>query len=158
MTLAEWADVATIAGVIGVAIGAWQLIAARSIQREATAVEIWNGYLRLALEFQSYAKPPDHLTTHGSVYGDGEEVADFDGYEWYVSSMLFACERVLTLNKRDEDWLRTIRKQLALHWVYFQSKEFDPALYSKEIQTMLRVAVDEHPPHPELVRLNRIRG
>src|SRR4051812_23552184 len=90
------ANVATILGVAGIIVAYRQLRAGQRGQREATAIGIWKDYLHLALDHPRFSLPQPYMT------GAGRGTEDFTRYEWFVSSMLFACEQVLALEATDE--------------------------------------------------------
>jgi hypothetical protein len=87
-------------------------------QSEATALGIYHRYLNLAMEHPRFAQPNyKELSAHR-----GSEL--FTQYEWFVSSMLYACEAVLVVFPKREDWMEGITAQLRYHCEYLSSKDF----------------------------------
>src|SRR6185503_8337673 len=101
--LQDWANLSAVitAGVAVVALGGaiWQIIVARTSQREATASELYGNYLVLAVA------NPMLAGGYVSVQNADRKVnEEFERYEWFVSVMLHAFEQILELTKEDPIW------------------------------------------------------
>ena len=129
MTLAEWSNVSDIvtASVAVIALGGaiWQVVVARTSQREATASELYGNYLTLAVEYPMLASGQIPVP---EVNGPTNE--DFERYEWFVSVMLHAFEQILELTAGDPIWRKAITDQIGYHRKYLASTRFIPGHYS----------------------------
>jgi hypothetical protein len=100
-------------------------------QREATAKDIYRDFLKLAIEYPSYA--------------DAEKKDA--GYKWYVAFLLAACDEMLSAMPGDEDWKYIIKEELFPHRSYLKSPEFKKFagwdVYSNELMLIGKKAVNE---------------
>lgn len=138
------ANLATTAGVVGLALAYRQLRASREAQREATAIGIWKDYLELALSHPELSLPQPAMV----LLQRGTNA--YKQYEWFVSAMLFACEQVLALEGESKGWQSTIESQLLYHHLYIRTVDFHPAHYSDELQRLVKQVSAKAPPTPEL--------
>ena len=147
-----FADVATTLGVAGLIFAYRQFSDSRAIQREATAVEIWSGYLRLALEHPMLADPADFIVLKQPSLGEANLPfrSDYKSYQWFVASLLFASERILMIEGLDSTWKRTIAQQVKLHWLFYQTTDFKPDFYSLALRKIVNDQFSDHPLHPSL--------
>jgi hypothetical protein len=87
---------------------AWyQVLAGRRESRRATAYAAYDGYLKLCLVNQSFARGLE-----SEIKKSDENYSD---YKWFVANMLFAFEQVLEACKDDTTWQETIKHQLKRH-------------------------------------------
>ena len=84
-----WPHASTILTVTAL-VFAWAQLRSQS---KATATGIYQRYINLALQYPHFAEPKyEELTKHRETDYDY-----FKHYEWFVSSMLYACDAVLAL-------------------------------------------------------------
>ena len=140
LQLADLANLSTvITGVVAILafIGAiWQVFASKRSQREATASELCGSYLELAVEYPLLAKADD------SLFKDTNS-QEFEQYEWFVSVMLHACERILDLAPEDEVWRKAIQAQITYHNRYIASSRFERDFYDPELRAMFPTHVQK---------------
>ena len=138
------ANFATTAGVVGLGIAYWQLRSTRAIQREATAIGIWKDYLELALQHPKLSLPEPYMVLRNR----GTE--QYKQYEWFVSSLLFACEQVLSLEPDSDEWKRTVASQLSYHQHYLHTTDFEPGHYGPPLQAIIADTLASLPPHSDI--------
>jgi hypothetical protein len=119
-----FANIATIAGVVGVIVAYRQFRSGAIAQKRATAVVAWSEYLRLALQHQQFARPEPYMT------GKGIGTPVFSQYRWFVAAMMFAAEQVLDAHDGDKAWEDIVKAQLRYHKGFLHTDFFDPLVYS----------------------------
>lgn len=129
------ANVATMVGVVGVFVAYRQLHAGLRGQREATALGIWKDYLQLALAHPELASPgPD-------ILAEDTKSKDYRRYEWFVSTMLFACEQIIALELDDTQWRESVQDHLNIHKSYLCNPEFRPERYSFALRKLITAVI-----------------
>jgi hypothetical protein len=105
-----------------------QIAAARRGQHEATAKEIYRGYLELAFEHPGLAIPKSN--DHAS-----------ERYRWFVAILLNACDEIL-FGTTDPVWRTVVKTELKYHATYLHSDEFKRDggwdLYSKALYDVFK--------------------
>ena len=97
-----------------------QVRAARLIQREAVALQLYNDYLKLCFAEPAFAGGQWKLNSSSKLSEDFL----YQKYEWFVSLMLNACESILLYAAKADEWTATIKTQLNYHTEYLNSEEF----------------------------------
>ena len=139
VTIADVATfIATVIAVIALYF-AWAQLKSQSgqlkSQREATVLGIYRQYLDLAVRYPQYAQPNyTELSKHR-----GSDL--YTQYEWFVSSMLYACEAALDLFSDRQDWMEGIKEQLRYHLEYLNTTDFTD--YEKHWNRELRHLIAE---------------
>jgi hypothetical protein len=138
--------IAFLAVLATVIIAMWQLNSSRKSQREATAKEIYNQYVKLAFENPLYADPDETIEKYIDVKKDVSK--EFTQYKWFVAYMLLACEEILELMPKDKEWKKTIEHQVGYHANYLSRNLHCPESYSRKLgkiieQTLTRIQVTE---------------
>jgi hypothetical protein len=110
-----------------------QIAAARRGQHEATAKEIYRGYLEVAFENPELAIPSP------------ETDISSDKYRWFVSILLNACDELL-YGTTDPVWRTVVSTEVKYHERYLGSREFLKedkgwSLYSDELQAVAKQAL-----------------
>ena len=126
-TLQDWSNIATtamgaLAGIALVAAAA-QIILAKAIQKEATAKEIFSGFLEQSLQYPHLLSPRDadiDLSTQ-TLRGSRDE---FLQYETYIDLMMTAFENIYEMFGERRDWRDTMTSYFDWHRKYLQSDAF----------------------------------
>lgn len=110
------ANVATAIGVLGVGFAYWQYRAGvqRELQRGAT--DAWHAHVQLTIQHPQLAHPEEARKALASGGVEGVR------YRWFVSSLLFAAERVLEAFPDDAAWQATVERQLRHHAPFLRAK------------------------------------
>jgi hypothetical protein len=125
-----------IAAVVATAAFAWSaktdLEAART-QTQATALEILQSQLQLAIEHPDLATadPADPATLADPRYG------------WYAMSALVTAETIYGLMGTDPRWRAAAGQLVAQHQAFVQSPAFDCDLFSADFLTFVREVIGE---------------
>lgn len=106
--------------IITAIFAAVQLAKAKRNQKESTARNIFNDYLKKSLDNPILAYPSkfsfmidlDNKTINGSL-------AEFERYEWYISLLIFSMKEILDILGKDKYWKLTVKRQLGYHVDYF---------------------------------------
>lgn len=125
------ANIATMVGVVGVFLAYRQLHTGLLGQREATTLGIWKDYLQLALTNPDLASPEPHILV------EDRRSERYRKYEWFVSTMLFACEQVIALEPDDAQWRESVKDHLNIHRLYLCSPEFRPERYTLALRALI---------------------
>lgn len=121
---------------VGVTAGAltwWQVNESARSERRSTAMSIYARYLERAFEHPGLANPVDF----GASAGSDPSLK----YEWFVSNMLLAIERILEVDEAAE-WDNAIAAQLCYHHKYLAQDTFQKyELKSYSIDLQRRIIV-----------------
>ncbi|WP_152929156.1 hypothetical protein [Pantoea sp. RIT-PI-b] len=102
--------IATIAGVVialyAASVAYNQLISSRKESKSATAYQIYHQYLSMCIAYPNFS---NGMVKPLSV------TEEYAKYCWFVSSMLFSFEQILSIDINDEKWNSTIKSQLSRH-------------------------------------------
>ena len=118
-----------------------QISVARRAQREATAKDIYRGYLELAFAHPQLAIP-------------GPETNIADGqYRWFVAILLNAGDEIL-YGTSAPVWRKVIMAELRYHVKYLQSNEFLDEdrgwnLYSNELRSLATSVIKDETAHSQ---------
>ncbi|HXE85398.1 MAG TPA: hypothetical protein VN524_01210 [Hyphomicrobiaceae bacterium] len=124
------AALALLTAIAGACIAFGQYRNASILQREATAQQTYDQYLRLSFE---------HPDLAAAEVGDSTLARE--KYGWFVSIMLNAGERILLQVPDDKEWGRAVRSQVAYHCMYLKGSEFQSKLachYSPQIREIVQ--------------------
>lgn len=106
--LDSWAKWATIAVPIiatpATFIALLQVKTSRAESRIATAHNIYNSYLQLAMQHPDLASADSNAIDNAPMK-----------YKWFLASMLFSFEQILLVTKNQKDWVTAIKSQLKKH-------------------------------------------
>ncbi len=110
----------------------------RRIQRESTAIESYDGYLKLCLQEPEYASGQWELKNSGL-----SRALNREKYEWFVAIMLGVCEQILSTNPGDRAWRETIEFQLSYHVKYLRSRRGRRYFkcYSRELVQLIKTVI-----------------
>jgi hypothetical protein len=131
------AVVAVIGAIVAIAaagIALWQVKAARSLQRETLARQMYTQYLELCFENPEYASA-DHKAT-----------ANTEKYEWFISVMLNAAEGISMFVPNDDEWRQTLKDQIGYHSDFIGSDAFQQNVarhYGAKMRNLIDEALDE---------------
>ena len=139
--------VTALAAIVALVFGVWQVLAARAVQREATAKEIWKEYYLSCVDHPELANPGlSKLDLKKQELG-GDRGKFYD-YQWFVSFMLLACDEVLQLRGGGPDWERFVQNNVGYHHDYIRSPAFEKSqhLFSPELQSKIDDILEEKRP------------
>jgi hypothetical protein len=118
-----WLDAGNIASVttaitalIALRLAYFQITSSNKIAREASATELYNNCLMLALQYPKLAN-----TRHYQI--NDEEVLD---YRWFVAAILLSSERILEVTEGDHGWRNSVKSNLRRHSAYLAERQTDP--------------------------------
>ncbi|MCL6262712.1 hypothetical protein [Craterilacuibacter sp. RT1T] len=101
----KWATIAVPAIAIPTAfIAFFQVKISRAESRIATAHNIYNAYLQLAMQNPDLASADSNAIASSPMK-----------YKWFLASMLFSFEQILLVTKNQNDWVIAIKSQLKKH-------------------------------------------
>lgn len=118
----------------------------RRHHNENLSEQIWRDYEKLAFDNPQFAPPTASLNIAEQKFGHDEDGTMFVKYEWFVSIMLFACEKVLSSYDGVQDWNNSIRAQLAMHSAYINSERFSRMGYMENLSRDLRGIIQDMKP------------
>lgn len=131
--LNQWAQVAPLFTLAIALIAVWvawrQLNLNRVGQRENTAKATFREYLKLAVEYPSFAE--------GQYPSDP---AEQERYKWFVGYFLWAAEELLAYAPEDNTWNRNLQMIANQHGGYFRSPDFteeEYGTYSSSTQALI---------------------
>ena len=117
--------VTAVCAIIAIVVAICQI----STSRKISAIDAYASYLELAFNHPLFSSGFQTLTKEQK-----------EQYEWYVSRMLMACERILELRKSDK-WKEAIKTQLRFHRDYLNSEDF--SLYMKHYPASLQEMIED---------------
>jgi hypothetical protein len=116
---------------VALAIAAYQIKVSRSDARRGTAHQIYKDYLRMAMEnpkFSSAAYPRDRPL----LYEIEKNPLQYESYEYYVASLLFAAEGILE-SCSDKEWTAALTDQMKYHALYLKKANLLETHYSSKV-------------------------
>ncbi len=151
------AVIATLAAVYSVHIARRQLDRAGHIQRQATASQLWDAYLTMAVRYPIFAFPANFIESFDferrEFNGSREE---FERYEWFLSRLLRTTDEIIVEFGYADHRSKTALQDVAYHAIYFRwrkAKNYKPDyLYclSKPLQVFIEALVKARKPCPIL--------
>jgi hypothetical protein len=128
--------VGVLAALVAAGLILLQVRTASASQRETSARQFYENYLRLSFDFPALAR---------GEWQDGEKesrrVIAFEKYEWFVSIMLNACEAIILYVAKGDQWIDAVRGQLTYHREYLRSPEF--AKYMSHYSPLMQQLITE---------------
>lgn len=106
--------VSALIGVVAVAGAAWQIHEARRIQREATAFEVYDEYLRVAVQRPELTCLQDPAALAGVL----ADPVESQRYDILTAIALNAGEQILEARPRDAHWRETVSVTLVCNAPY----------------------------------------
>ena len=106
-----------IVAVLALLIAVWQIKAAESIQREASAREAFKEYLKLAIDKPDFANAQP-----------GDNKAARSGYEWFVTYFLYSAEQIFQAYPDDPQWRSGLAEEVCYHASYLSSSGYQQSI------------------------------
>ena len=106
-----------VVAILAIRVAKRQINASNRSQREATAIEIYSGYLKLAIDHPEESRR--------DKYNPEERVSVIaTKYDAFVTYLLFAAEEVLNLVPDDQEWRHALKVDLSHHKEFFRSDAY----------------------------------
>ncbi len=117
MVTAIAAAVTAVVAIYAVCVAKRQINASNRSQKEATAIEVYSGYLKLAIDHPEESRR-DKCKLEERVSVSAPK------YDAFVTYLLFAAEEVLNLVPDDQEWRRALKIDLSHHKEFFRSDAY----------------------------------
>ena len=141
--LETWSYVASVvtggAAIGGLALAVWQVDRTHKMTREATATDLFNQSLQMALQYPDLAFP---------VSMKKMPPIDINRYESFMSSVLLSSEEILSVTNNNIHWRNSIKENLKCHREYLSSRYDEEypmdMFYGCELVDLVDEIVNEH--------------
>jgi hypothetical protein len=122
-------------------------------QDKKQAFETYDAYLEKCYAEPKLANGFIEIPDYNPNYNQAP--VEFLKYEWLVSRLLLAGERILEITQNDVEWRTAIKSQTEAHKKYLSSEFFrgELGMYSPEIQEIIHEVVAAEEPSSEPVRV-----
>ena len=117
MVTAIAAAITAVVAILAILEAKRQINASNRSQKEATAIEVYSGYLKLAIDHPEESRR--------DKYKQEERVSVIaPKYDAFVTYLLFAAEEVLDLVPDDKAWRHALKLDLSHHKEFFRSDAY----------------------------------